>query len=244
MVAPVEPAEAIIHFVPDDAPLDDLIVQGLRRRPELAAAQELVQATLLRLKQARLRPLIPSLAFSYAGGGFGGGRNAFFGDFGTRGDATASLFWELQNLGLTDRAIAHRSAAQHQTAVLQLIQVENRVAAEVVAAFESRTAASRQIAVAGRTLTEAIQSLELNLANIRRGAGLPGATRPIEVLQPVQALAQARADYLAAVLAYNRAQFRLYRALGQPPLPDAPPAAHASPAVPAADTGPTVPPVR
>jgi outer membrane protein TolC len=218
VVAPVEPAEAIIHLVPDDAPLDDLIVQGLRRRPELAAAQELVQATLLRLKQARLRPLIPSLAFSYAGGGFGGGRNAFFGDFGTRGDATASLFWELQNLGFTDRAIAHRSAAQHQTAVLQLIQVENRVAAEVVAAFESRTAASRQIAVAGRTLTEAIQSLELNLANIRRGAGLPGATHPIEVLQPIQALAQARADYLDAVLAYNRAQFRLYRALGQPPL--------------------------
>ena len=58
----------------------------------------------------------------------------------------------------------------------------------------------------------------LNLTNIRRGAGLPGATRPIEVLQPIQALAQARADYLDAVLAYNRAQFRLFRALGQPPL--------------------------
>ena len=46
----------------------------------------------------------------------------------------------------------------------------------------------------------------------------PGSTRPIEVLQPIQALAQARSDYLDAVLAYNRAQFRLYRALGQPPL--------------------------
>ena len=56
------------------------------------------------------------------------------------------------------------------------------------------------------------------------GAGLPAATRPIEVLQPIQALAQARADYLNAVLAYNRAQFRLYRAIGQPPLlpPNAP----------------------
>ena len=46
--------------------------------------------------------------------------------------------------------------------------------------------------------------VRLNLTNIRRGAGLPGATRPIEVLQPIQALAQARTDYLAAVLAYDR----------------------------------------
>jgi outer membrane protein TolC len=67
-------------------------------------------------------------------------------------------------------------------------------------------------------LREALDSLRLNLLNIRRGAGLPGSTRPIEVLQPIQALAQTRADYLDAVLAYNRAQFRLYRALGQPPL--------------------------
>ncbi len=66
-------------------------------------------------------------------------------------------------------------------------------------------------------VAEAIESLQLNLTSIRRGAGLPGATRPIEVLQPVQALAQARTDYLGAVLAHNRAQFRLYRAIGQPP---------------------------
>jgi hypothetical protein len=66
---------------------------------------------------------------------------------------------------------------------------------------------------AGRALPEALRSLELNLVNIRRGAGLPGATRPIEVLQPVQALAQARNDHLDAVLAYNHAQFRLFHAL-------------------------------
>ena len=43
------------------------------------------------------------------------------------------------------------------------------------------------------------------------------ATRPIEVLQPIQALAQARLDYLDAVLDYNRSQFRLKRATGQQP---------------------------
>jgi outer membrane protein TolC len=217
VLAPVEPPETVIRLIPDEFPLDDLIVQGLRHRPELASAQDLVQATLLRLKQARLRPLVPSLAFSYAGGGFGGGPNAFFGNFGPRGDATISLFWELQNLGFADRAIARRSQAEHRAEALRLIKVENQVAAEVVASYKARLAAARRMKQAAPAVAEAHESLGLNLINIRRGAGLQGATRPIEVLQPIQALVQARVDYLDAVLAYNRAQFRLYRALGHPP---------------------------
>jgi hypothetical protein len=63
---------------------------------------------------------------------------------------------------------------------------------------------------------EAIDSLRLNLINIRQGAELPRATRPIEVLQPIQALAQARLDYLDSFLTYNGSQFRLNRALGPP----------------------------
>ncbi len=217
VVAPVEPAETIIRLIPDDAPLDDLIVQGLQHRPELASAQELVQAALIRWKQAKLRPFVPSLAVSYAGGGFGGGPNALFANFGARGDATASLFWELQNLGFGDRAIMHRRAAEHETAHLELIKVETQVAADVVAADGVRQAALRQITEASEAVTEAIESLKLNFLNIRQGAELPRATRPIEVLQPIQALAQARTDYLESVLGYNRAQFQLIRAIGRQP---------------------------
>ena len=100
--------------------------------------------------------------------------------------------------------------------------MENQVAAEVVAAYKARLAAERRMKQAAPAVAEGLESLRLNLVNIRRGAGLPAATRPIEVLQPVQALAQARTDYLDAVLAYNRAQFRLYRALGHPPTLPAP----------------------
>src|SRR5204862_4354260 len=109
-------------------------------------------------------------------------------------------------------------AAQQRTAVLQLMQIQDRVASEVVGADKQRLAADRQLREAARALPEALSSLTLNFTNIRRGAGLPGATRPIEVLQPIQALAQARLDYLEAVLAFNRAQFRLQHALGNPPL--------------------------
>jgi outer membrane protein TolC len=129
-----------------------------------------------------------------------------------------NLYWELQNLGFADRAVARQRAAQSRVATLELMKVQDRVASEVVAADKARRAAARQVQEAGRALPQAQESLRLNLTSIRRGAGLPGAARPIEVLQPIQALAQARADYLDAVLAYNRAQFRLYHALGRPPL--------------------------
>ena len=217
VVAPVEPPETVLRLVPGTCSIDELIVTALRSRPELAEVQALVQATLIRLKQARLRPFIPSLAFRYSGGGFGGGANSFFGDFNGRSDADVNLYWEVQNLGFADRAIAKQRAAQQRTANLELLKVQDRIAAEVVRAEKERIASSRQMEEAGRALPEAQESLALNLTNIRRGAGLPGATRPIEVLQPVQALAQARADYLDAVLTHNRAQFRLYRALGRPP---------------------------
>jgi outer membrane protein TolC len=124
VVAPVEPAEAVVRLVPDDVPLDCLIVEGLQHRPELAQAQEVVRATLIRLKQAKLRPFVPSLAVTYAGGGFGGGPNGFFGNFAARGDAAASLFWDLRNLGFTDRAIVHRRQAERGSADIDMVRVQ------------------------------------------------------------------------------------------------------------------------
>jgi outer membrane protein TolC len=217
VLAPVEPAECIIRLIPDEIPLEDLLDQGLRNRPELASVQNQVDAAAIRQKQARLRPFVPSVFLTYAGGGLGGGANAFFGNFGPRGDAEVGLFWELQNLGFTDVALMRRRAAELQITHLEKYRIQTQVGADVVAAFETRQAAARQIEDARETLIEALDSLQLNLLNIREGAELPRATRPIEVLQPIQALAQARLDYLDSVLAYNRAQFRLKRAIGQQP---------------------------
>jgi outer membrane protein TolC len=128
-----------------------------------------------------------------------------------------SLFWELQHLGFSDRAIMRRAEAERRTASIELLRVETAVAADVAASFEQGAAASRQIDECKAALIEAVESYQLNLASMQQGAGLARATRPIEVLQPIQALAQARLDYLDAVMAYNRAQFRLKRAIGEQP---------------------------
>ena len=218
VMVPIEPPECIIHLIPDDVPLDALINQGMQNRPELASAEALVQASVIRRKQAVLRPFIPSVFTTYAGGGLGGGANAFFGNFGPRGDAEIGFYWELQNMGFTDVAIMRRRAAELEISNLEKTRALTQVGADIVAAFETRLAAARQIEDARETLVEAIESLRLNFVNIRQGAQLPRATRPIEVLQPIQALAQGRLDYLDSVLSYNRAQFALKRAIGQAPL--------------------------
>ena len=57
--APVEPPECIIRLIPDDVPLDDLVFQGLRNRPELASARELVEAALRAAEASEASPVCP-----------------------------------------------------------------------------------------------------------------------------------------------------------------------------------------
>jgi outer membrane protein TolC len=217
VVAPVEPAEAVLCLIPEDTPLDELLIRAMQNRPELAQSRELVQAAIVRLKQARLRPFIPSVGATYAGGGEGGGKGPFFGNFGARGDFIVTMFWEVQHLGFGDRAVMRRNAADRRLAELEFAKVGARVAADVASAHEQLITSSLQLRESRETVSEALESLKLNFDNMRQAFGLARSTRPIEVLQPIQALAQARLDYLESVIAYNRSQFRLKRAVGQQP---------------------------
>ena len=70
VVVPVEPPQLQVTLIPPGRAVDDLIPVGLLNRPELASQKALVQATLERLRQERLRPLLPSVVLT--GGGPGG----------------------------------------------------------------------------------------------------------------------------------------------------------------------------
>ena len=98
-----------------------------------------------------------------------------------------------------------RQANVQQMATMDL------VAREVAEAYFQVTARQQQISAAQEAVQAALDSHQRNLERIRGVQGLP-----IEVLQSNQALAQARREYLRAVIDYNTAQFTLYRALGWP----------------------------
>jgi hypothetical protein len=105
-------------------------------------------------------------------------------------------------------------------AVVELFRIQDRVAAEVAQAHAQAQQAVRRVKVTERGLRSAMQSVEKNLTALSQtkavGAQMVTLVRPQEVVAAIQALSQAYIDYYGAVADANRAQFRLYRALGQP----------------------------
>jgi hypothetical protein len=92
----------------------------------------------------------------------------------------------------------------------------------VAQAHAQLLSAAGRVGDAEQGLKEAADSARLHsegLYQTRRTGDTGPVTllvRPQEAVAAVQALAQAYADYYAAAADYNRAQFRLYRALGRP----------------------------
>jgi len=230
LVEPLELPHLRLTLVALDKPIDDLIPMALTNRPELAAQQALVQATLVRLRQERLRPLIPSVllrgastnpAGTLAGGYFGGGRNDNLSNFGARSDFDIQVLWELQNLGFGNRALVDQRRAENQLSVLELFRLQDQVAADVAQAYAQAQSAASRLGKAEGGLEDAALSANQNFEGLGQTKTAGGklillVIRPQEVVAAIQALAQAYNDYYGAVADYNRAQFRLYRALGQP----------------------------
>jgi outer membrane protein TolC len=144
----------------------------------------------------------------------GGGLGGEITDFGDRFDADAVAWWEVRNLGLGERAIRDEANSRVSQARLRQVAVLDRVSREVVEAHVQAKSREKQIEVARDAVRTAEESYAKNLERIENAQGLP-----IEALQSIQALAQARREYLRAVTDYNLAQFSLHRALGWQDVP-------------------------
>jgi outer membrane protein TolC len=229
VVEPTEPPDLRIDLFDPLIAVDELIPLGLRNRPELAAQQALVEATLARLREEKLRPLVPSVllrgnatnpAGTLSTGVFGGGLDGRIDHLGTRNSFDVQVLWELQGLGFGNRAAVREREADNRIAVWELLRTQDRVAADVVQAHSQATRAANRVKLAADGLTEAGQTMKTHLIGLSQ-TRLIGDTqvlifRPQEAVAAVQALDQAYRDYFGAVADANRAQFRLYRAVGDP----------------------------
>jgi outer membrane protein TolC len=229
LVEPLEPPHLLLTLVSPETSVDELIPLALLNRPELAGERALIQASLERLRQERLRPLIPSLFLrgastpvvgTLAGGYFGGGTNSTLSNFAARGDFDIQVLWTFENLGFGNLARVKERRAENQLAVLHQFSVQDQVKKEVVQAHAQARSAAARLAEAEEEVKDAVLSADQNLAGLVDTKGpakqLTVLIRPQEVVQSVQALSKAYTDYYSAVADYDRAQFRLYRALGRP----------------------------
>ncbi len=228
LVEPAEEPSLVVELIDPSAAPDDLIPIALTNRPELASDQALIQAALARVRQEKVRPFVPTVALrgvgsqvpGLAGGVFGGGRNDDLSNFGGRFSFDLQATWEVQNLGLGNRAALRERQAEQRLALLQLLRTQDRVTAEVVQAHAQLRRSANRLKAAEEGVANAAETAEKNLRGLvpgkRVGDQLTLVFRPQEAVAAVAALDQAYRDYYGGVADHNRAQYRLYRALGHP----------------------------
>ncbi len=201
----------------------------MTNRPELASNQALVQAALTLLRQEKLRPLMPSLFLrgystpasgTLATGYMAAGTNGSLGSFQPRGDIDVQLLWQLDNLGFGNRAkINLRDACAPGGRPGTFPRPGPRGGGRHSDLRGGQTE-RRRVGVAHREVELAVDTYAKNMVGLgqtrRAGDLVQTVIRPQEALASVQALAQAWSSYYLAVADSNRAQFRLYRALGNP----------------------------
>jgi outer membrane protein TolC len=231
LVMPLEPPYMQVTLISPSESVDALIPIGLSTRPELASQRQLVQATLARLKQERMRPLMPSLMIWGAptpagqggylmGGFFASNSNGTGTTTGARNDVNAELLWGVQNMGFGNRAAIHSRQADEQQALIQMYREQDAIAADIARAHCELAAAAERVPQAEIGLRQAQISFEGNLRGVsettRFGDLLTLVNRPSEVVVALLQLSTAYDNYFAAVNDFNRAQFRMYHALGYP----------------------------
>ncbi len=202
VVIPLEPSCLQVTLILPQYGLDGLVSCGLLNRPELASQKATVQATLELLRQEKLRPLLPSVVLegsgpdgTYTGGVFGGGRGGGLGAASGRANVNLGLVWSVQNLGLGNKALVRGRVADKEKALVELFEIQDRVAEEVVQAQAAVEGARSEIPQAETAVREATITFAGTLQGLTqvRGAGnlLQTVSRPQEGVAALQQLNQA-----------------------------------------------------
>ena len=200
-----------LTLVETNASLDSLIGKALNSRAELEQNRALVSAARNARNGAVYGPLIPSLDAQVFAGGLGGGQNNDTGSMRGSEDYFVGLGWRIGPGGLFDFGRVRANKARLETARLNGEKERDEITREVV---ENNTRAQSlldQLATTKQNLTTASEALRLTQARKEFGVGAV-----LEDIQSQQELTRARSDYLDTVAEYNKAEYGLKRAIGDP----------------------------
>ena len=210
-----------LTLIPVDTPRTDLIQVALRQRPDIQARSAAIGEAEVHLKQEFGRPLLPTLWIGFSGGVFGGGSNLvppLVGNFASRTDFDVDVYWTLMNLGAGNLALIKERRAQIGQAIAERSRTINRARDEVAASLADARAAQNEIDIARGQLAGAELSYKEDLDRTKfRGGEKPRDVLPIELLNSLDLLAEARVNIIRALVHYDQAQFRLWVSLGSPP---------------------------
>jgi outer membrane protein TolC len=194
------------------APLDELVQQALRHRPELQQSEAMIAAAEAANGGATYGPLIPTVGAQMFGGGLGGGRNSSTGNFGSSEDYYVAVGWRIGPGGLFDFTRRDATKARLATSRLGRDKMKDQIVEQVVESQARVRSLADQIEATKQNLRTADDTLRLSRERKELGVGIV-----LEDIQAQQELTRARADYLTAVAEFNKAQYALARAVGDLP---------------------------
>ncbi len=201
-----------LTLVDTNAPLDSLLQQAFRSRPELKQSKALVTAARDAQNGAVYGPLIPSVGAQTFGGGLGGGKNGSTGNFGQSEDYFVGLGWRIGPGGLFDFGRVQASKARLETAKLGGEKLRDEIIRQVVEGHARAQSLLDQLGTTKQNLATASETLRLTRQRKQFGVGAV-----LEDIQAQQELTRARSDYLNAVAEFNKAQYYLLKGLGSSP---------------------------
>ncbi len=214
----LHPTDAFVvphPIVPDPTSVSELIALALLQRPELKERRAAIQEAFYILEGARALPFSPTILIGYSSGGFGGGSNLVrpvFGGFGGRSDVDFMAYWTLQNMGVGNAALINVARARLGLTRYEEIAVLDAVRAEVAEAYAKTHARYARIGTSELAVRSGTEGFREDLIRIQHSVA-----PAIETVDSLDLLARARYAYLDSIIDYDRAQFELFVALGQPP---------------------------
>ena len=200
-----------VALIQETSSLQDLISQGHTFRPELSEQASRMEASRLLARAEHWRPYLPNVHMGSSVGAFGGGPNDYLSQLDGRSDVDLLAVWSVENMGFGTQARRRQMNSQYRQNVITTNRAFDAVSADVTNAWHTVHAQQKQMRLAEENIRQATESYAQNITRIRGLAGLP-----LEGLQALSAVADARQTYLNAVIAYNQAQLNLLRAIGRP----------------------------
>lgn len=229
----------IVQFIDPTTPLPKLLEIAEQNHPAIQAASAAIRESQIRVRQEVSRPLLPNLWIGFSSGNFGGGAvstergtgvfnphtgNAnlvtianghtlpVFGKIGGRVDVDVLAYWQLQNMGFGNLGRIRKRRAQRRQAEAARLRILNEVREQVSIAYNTAGKQFRNFTIKRRWVQDATEGFQRDLIT-----SFGGEVLPIEVLDNAKRLRKGREDLLKAIIGFDRAQFQLFVALGQPP---------------------------
>lgn len=210
-LVPTEQSIAAVDLVDLKEPPARLVATALQLRPETRQMKAEVAAAGHRLMERKVKPFLPNLGAGYSNFQFAAGTGSSTQEDGPREEVAAMIYWKLEGLGFGDAAAAREQQAELKLARLREATLLDQIADDVIRHRATAEAEKARLPISNHATTHAKKAYELTNARLLEAQGLP-----IEALDSIRLLAEARQAHVDAIIDYNIAQHRLFAAIGYP----------------------------